>query len=100
MLLRSLRHICRAIAVHRERPLAIRFASIYIGIGGSEPDPIRVRFFNRVLDLPRIANVRIFRAESGYLIFPPLAPERLPQQTGSRQARRLLPALSCYSNRD
>ena len=94
MLLRSLRHICRAIAVHRERPLAIRFASIYIGIGGGEHNPIWMRSLNRVLDLPRITNICIFRAESGYSIFPPLAHERLAQQTGCAEDGDFHPELS------
>src|SRR5207245_1604864 len=82
MLLRSSRHMRRAITVHGERQLAIRFASIYIGVRRGEHNPIWMCFFNRIRNLPRITNVRIFRAESGYLIFPPLAHERLAQQTG------------------
>ena len=76
MLLRCSRHICRAIAIHGERQLAIGFASIYIGIGGSEHDPVRAGAFHRVSDLLRISNVRIFRTQSGHLIFFPLAHER------------------------
>src|SRR5438094_8661346 len=79
MLLRSSRHIGRAVAVHRERPLAIRFASIYIGVGAGEHNPIWTRSLTRVLDLPRITNICLFRAESGYSIVPPLRQERLDQ---------------------
>jgi hypothetical protein len=81
-MLRGFGDVGRATCIHGLCQLSVGFASVYIGVGRGQHNPIRARTRDCIRDLPWVPDVSLLRAEAVHFMVVPHIHQGLAEQTG------------------